>query len=412
MRRHPAKSAALLGPLALAVGLLSGCTGGNPGSLPPGPTGTEAPPATTQVGGSFPASSLTGNFAAMARLSSIAAAGVGKVAAILAAGAGDSFSSGNAAPDITEALSVAGLPNVDIIVQSAVDNAGVQLQDAESDIINGATVLVLEPIDTEVGAAIGSYAQAHGVDVIDFDRLPVGGGAQYYVGFNDVDAGKLRWSGLEGCVTGWHVANLEWRSCPARRTIRKPPCSPAQGYNSILDPLFASHAWTDVTTTAGTWSSPVAETEFFGTPTPPIRASMPRSPRATRSGRRSSPTSRRSTCRPGHFRPPARTPPWPGSRTCFPDTSAGPCTSPFLSRRRVQWRWPCTFGPTNRHRRELLNGVIQVATSHVEVPSVLLTPEWVTSVNMATTVIADRTVTVTQLCAGSYASACKTAGIK
>jgi D-xylose transport system substrate-binding protein len=45
------------------------------------------------------------------------------------------------------------------------------------------------------------------------------------------------------------------------------------------------------------------------------------------------------------------------------------------------------------------------------VPSVLLTPEWVTTSNMASTVIADKSVSASQLCAGTYASACKNAGI-
>ena len=44
-------------------------------------------------------------------------------------------------------------------------------------------------------------------------------------------------------------------------------------------------------------------------------------------------------------------------------------------------------------------------------PSVLLTPTWVTTTNMASTVIADKFVTVAQLCVGQYAPLCKTAGI-
>jgi D-xylose transport system substrate-binding protein len=42
---------------------------------------------------------------------------------------------------------------------------------------------------------------------------------------------------------------------------------------------------------------------------------------------------------------------------------------------------------------------------------VLLTPEWVTASNMNSTVIADKFVPASQLCAGSYASACTAAGI-
>jgi D-xylose transport system substrate-binding protein len=45
------------------------------------------------------------------------------------------------------------------------------------------------------------------------------------------------------------------------------------------------------------------------------------------------------------------------------------------------------------------------------VPSVLLNPEWVTPANMNTTIIKDKFVPTAQLCAGSYAAACKKAGI-
>jgi D-xylose transport system substrate-binding protein len=51
------------------------------------------------------------------------------------------------------------------------------------------------------------------------------------------------------------------------------------------------------------------------------------------------------------------------------------------------------------------------STSKVEVPSVLLTPEWVTPANMNATVIADNFVPAQQLCVGQYVAACKAAGI-
>ena len=44
-------------------------------------------------------------------------------------------------------------------------------------------------------------------------------------------------------------------------------------------------------------------------------------------------------------------------------------------------------------------------------PSVLLTPQWVTTANMDSTVIADKFVTAAQLCVGQYAPLCKAAGI-
>jgi D-xylose transport system substrate-binding protein len=60
----------------------------------------------------------------------------------------------------------------------------------------------------------------------------------------------------------------------------------------------------------------------------------------------------------------------------------------------------------------LVNSTVTDTTSSTKVPSVLLTPLWVTTDNMASTVVADQFVPAQQLCAGSYAAACNAAGIK
>lgn len=59
----------------------------------------------------------------------------------------------------------------------------------------------------------------------------------------------------------------------------------------------------------------------------------------------------------------------------------------------------------------LVNGTIIDSSSGKRIPSVLLSPEWVTTANMNATVIADQFVSPSQLCVGSYADACKAAGI-
>ena len=46
-----------------------------------------------------------------------------------------------------------------------------------------------------------------------------------------------------------------------------------------------------------------------------------------------------------------------------------------------------------------------------DIASVYTTPVWVTSENMADTVVADKALTVDELCAGKVASACQKAGI-
>ena len=59
----------------------------------------------------------------------------------------------------------------------------------------------------------------------------------------------------------------------------------------------------------------------------------------------------------------------------------------------------------------LANGKTEDTTSSVSVPSVLLTPTWVTTKNMNSTVVKDNFVPASQLCAGSYAADCTAAGI-
>ncbi len=62
-----------------------------------------------------------------------------------------------------------------------------------------------------------------------------------------------------------------------------------------------------------------------------------------------------------------------------------------------------------------MNSTVQDTQAKTSVPSVLLSPTWVTPTNMNSTVIADKFVPAAQLCKGSfggtYAAACKTAGI-
>jgi D-xylose transport system substrate-binding protein len=59
----------------------------------------------------------------------------------------------------------------------------------------------------------------------------------------------------------------------------------------------------------------------------------------------------------------------------------------------------------------LANGKTEDTTAKVSVPSVLLSPTWVTTKNMNATVVKDNFVPASQLCAGSFASDCQAAGI-
>jgi ABC-type xylose transport system substrate-binding protein len=60
----------------------------------------------------------------------------------------------------------------------------------------------------------------------------------------------------------------------------------------------------------------------------------------------------------------------------------------------------------------LLNLHVNDPQTSTSVASVLVTPEWVTTENMNSTVIADQFVSAARLCTDEYVSACAAAGIR
>ena len=65
---------------------------------------------------------------------------------------------------------------------------------------NGVTVLAIVNLDSESGAAIQEKAKSQGVATIDYDRLTLGGSAEYYVSFDNTVVGELQGQGLADCL--------------------------------------------------------------------------------------------------------------------------------------------------------------------------------------------------------------------
>src|SRR5580698_6905516 len=152
--------------LVLVAGMVAAACSSSPSPSSSPPTTAASGPSTLKI------TSFTSDFSVMKELKSLAAAGTGKIATILP----DTVSSTRYvefdAPDITKALQAAGLTSADYIpVQNALGSDATELTDAQTDITNGATVLLVDPLDSGVGAEIESYAKSHGADVIDYDRL-------------------------------------------------------------------------------------------------------------------------------------------------------------------------------------------------------------------------------------------------
>src|ERR1051325_7628368 len=76
---------------------------------------------------------------------------------------------------------------------------------ADQMITNGANVLMIVNLDSGTGKAVLDKARSQGVATIDYDRLTLGGGAQYYVSFDNTKVGELQGQGLVKCLTDKNV---------------------------------------------------------------------------------------------------------------------------------------------------------------------------------------------------------------
>jgi D-xylose transport system substrate-binding protein len=108
---------------------------------------------------------------------------------------------------------------------------------ADQLITKGVNVLVIVNLDSGTGKAVLDKAKAQGIATIDYDRLTLGGGADYYVSFDNVAVGKLQGEGLVKCLTDKgaqkpKVAELNGSPTDNNATLF------AQGYNSVLDPKY------------------------------------------------------------------------------------------------------------------------------------------------------------------------------
>jgi D-xylose transport system substrate-binding protein len=81
-------------------------------------------------------------------------------------------------------------PDCTVIYQNATADAALQQQQFNSVITQGATVIVLDPVDSSAAAAMVSLAQSQGVKVIAYDRPIPDKPADYYVSFDNKGIGK------------------------------------------------------------------------------------------------------------------------------------------------------------------------------------------------------------------------------
>lgn len=137
---------------------------------------------------------------------------------------------------LTDAFKAA---NVDYDIQNAQGDKSQFQTLADQMITNGATVLIITNLDSGTGKAVLDKAKSQGVATIDYDRLTLGGSAQYYVSFDNVKVGTLMGQGLEKCLSDAKavkptIAMLHGAATDNNATLLK------QGYDAVLKPKFDS----------------------------------------------------------------------------------------------------------------------------------------------------------------------------
>src|SRR2546430_3437193 len=207
---------------AVAV-VLAACGGGSSSS-----GGTATIPSGLAV------KSFDSSFAAMDQLKDLTKAGKGLVGVILPDTTSSTRYINFDDPYLRKAFQGAGYGSSDFKIDNAQGNDATELAQAQADIALGAKVLVFDPLDSTVGNQIQQFAQSHGVKTISYDRATFTGNNVYYVSFDNVQVGKLIGQGFVDCVTAWNVQSPKVFVLDGGQDVDPNAVSFAQGYNSVI----------------------------------------------------------------------------------------------------------------------------------------------------------------------------------
>lgn len=355
------------------------------------------------------ANSFSADFSAMAKLKGLVAKGKGKIGVLLPETTTSARYTSFDEPYLKKAFAAAGLKPDQYIITNAQGSESTELTQAQSDISQGATVLLMDPISSGVGASVESYAKAHGVPVVDYDRLTLGGSRDYYVSFNNVAVGKLIGEGMVACLKDWNVKKpqiLVMRGAPTDNNATLF----AQGYDGVLKPYFDSGKYTKVAEPAGTWDPARARTTFEEQYTAHSNINAAVMPNDDNSN---AVIAYLKTLKvpPKRFPTTGQDATLTGLQNVLTGYQCGTVYKPIYLEAQAAAALGIYLRAGVQPPKALINGQTMDSTAKKDVPSVLLTPIWVTPKNMDATVVKDGFVSAKKLCAGDTAKACSAAGI-
>src|SRR5947209_3761756 len=360
-------------------------------------------------GANITAASFTSDFSAMNQLKGLAGQGKGLVGVLLPDTTTSARYVSFDAPYLTKAFQTAGFTQFK--VDNAQGSASTMQTQAEADITSGASVLLVDPLDSGSGAAIENSATSKGVKVIDYDRLTKGGPAdRIYVSFDNVKVGQAIGNGFVQCVKDWNVAKPNVLVMDGDPTDNNAGLF-SQGYNGVLNPLFGNGTYVKVGEPAGTWTPSVAQTTFAQqyTAHPNINSVVtPNDDNANAviaylQGKQIKPKTFPTTGQDASKS---------GLQNILKGYQCGTVYKPIYLEAQAAAAIALYLRANQTPPSGLVNATTKDTSNNSQVKSSYLTPTWVTTANVEQTVVKDGAVKVTDICVAETQAACTSAGIK
>jgi D-xylose transport system substrate-binding protein len=358
----------------------------------------------------------------MAQLKDVTSAGTGLVGVILPDTTSSARYTSYDLPYLTQAFTAAGYASTDFKIDNAAGTTTTQLALAQADITAGAKILLVDPIDSTTGNQIQAAAQAAGVQMISYDRATFQGTNTYYVSFDNVEVGRLIGEGFMQCVTDWNVTSPQVFELDGGQDTDPNAIDFAKGYNNAIWGQSVAQVSPGATNSAGMtlvgeqiapgWNLQQGGTIFQQAYTANKQIN------ATVEANDGLANSVITVLKAAGV--PAKTMPTTGQDATLQGMEyvlqgwqCGSVYKPIYKEAQAAVAVATYLRAGQSPPTSLVNGTTTDPTNPATTqPAVLLTPTWVTPANMQATVIADKFISVTELCGAVGADVCSAAGIE
>ena len=390
-------------------------------SVAPSPSAVASPSASPSAATGLTATSFNSTFDAMTQLAAVTSAGSGMVGVILPDTTTSARYTSYDLPYLKQAFETAGYASTDFKIDNAAGTTTTQLALAQADITAGAKVLIVDPIDSTTGNQIQSAAAAAGIPMISYDRATFQGTDTYYVSFDNVQVGELIGQGFTQCVSDWGVSNPQVFELDGGQDTDPNAIDFAKGYNDAIwgqkVPQVSPGATNNGMTLVGEQIAPGWDNAKGGTifqqaftANPNINATVEANDglagavisdlKAAGVPAKKIPTTGQDAT-------------LQGMEYVLQGWQCGSVYKPIYIEAQAAVALATYMRAGQTPPAALINGTTtDPGDSTVTEPAVLLTPTWVNSANMESTVIADNFVSATDLCAAVGQDVCTAAGIQ